>query len=152
MTMQLCFYGNAYALVERNSVGDVISLIPLMSANMDVRLEGKKIVYRYQRDHEYANFSQREIFHLKGLVLMAWWGCLRLPMRANLRVLRSQWRISSVSFTLTARSLQAFNHGRKVLTKEQRGQVEENFKEIAGGPVKNASGYWKPIFRHTTSA
>lgn len=26
MTMQLCFYGNAYALIERNSVGDVINL------------------------------------------------------------------------------------------------------------------------------
>jgi phage portal protein BeeE len=31
MTMQLCFYGNAYALIERNSVGDVMPL-PLMSA------------------------------------------------------------------------------------------------------------------------
>jgi phage portal protein BeeE len=42
MTMQLCFYGNAYALVDRNSAGDVISLLPLQSANMDVKLVGKK--------------------------------------------------------------------------------------------------------------
>ncbi|MDF3681049.1 phage portal protein, partial [Enterobacter hormaechei] len=66
MTMQLCFYGNAYALVDRNSAGDVISLLPLQSANMDVKLVGKKVFYRYQRDSEYANFSQKEIFHLKG--------------------------------------------------------------------------------------
>ncbi|MCV5216606.1 phage portal protein, partial [Escherichia coli] len=56
MTMQLCFYGNAYALVDRNSAGDVISLLPLQSANMDVKLVGKKVVYRYQRDSEYADF------------------------------------------------------------------------------------------------
>lgn len=41
MTMQLCFYGNSYALAERNRSGDVISLLPLLSANMDVRMEGK---------------------------------------------------------------------------------------------------------------
>ena len=66
MTMQLCFYGNAYALVERNGAGDVISLLPLQSANMDVKLVGKRLVYRYQRDSEFADFSQKEIFHLKG--------------------------------------------------------------------------------------
>ncbi|MDF2644185.1 MAG: poly(3-hydroxybutyrate) depolymerase, partial [Pseudomonas sp.] len=38
MTMQLCYYGNAYAHIERNGAGDVISLLPLMSVNMDVRL------------------------------------------------------------------------------------------------------------------
>jgi hypothetical protein len=35
-----------------------------------------------------------------------------------------------------------------VLTEQQRSQVEENFKEIAGGPVKNASGFWKRAFPH----
>ncbi len=43
MTMQLCFYGNSYALAERNRSGDVISLLPLLSANMDVRMEGKNL-------------------------------------------------------------------------------------------------------------
>ncbi|WP_311746479.1 phage portal protein, partial [Proteus penneri] len=66
MTMQLCFYGNAFALIERNKVGDVISLLPLLSANMDVCMEGKNIIYKYQRDHEFAKFKQHEIFHLKG--------------------------------------------------------------------------------------
>jgi hypothetical protein len=108
MTMQLCFYGNAYALVERNSVGDVISLIPLMSANMDVRLEGKRLFIAISVTMNTPTSRSGKYFTLKGLVLMAWWGCLRLPMRANLRVLRSQWRISSVSFTLTARSLRSF--------------------------------------------
>lgn len=55
MTMQLCAYGNAYAHVERNSVGDVISLLPLMSANMDVRLDGKNVIYWYRRDSEYRS-------------------------------------------------------------------------------------------------
>jgi capsid portal protein len=35
-----------------------------------------------------------------------------------------------------AKSPKLLTTGDKVLTKEQRGQLEENFKEIAGGPVK----------------
>ena len=54
--MQLCFYGNAYALIERNKIGDVISLLPLLSANMDVRMEGEVL---------FINIS--EIMNLRNL-------------------------------------------------------------------------------------
>lgn len=136
MTMQLCFYGNAYALIERNAVGDVVSLLPLMSANMDVRLEGKKLVYRYQRDTEYANFSQREIFHLKGFGFN---GLVGLSPIAH------ACKSAGVAVAMEDQQRDFFANGAKspqllktdkVLTKEQRAQVEDNFKEIAGGPVK----------------
>ncbi|WP_336803878.1 phage portal protein [Erwinia aphidicola] len=136
MTMQLCFYGNAYALIERNAVGDVVSLLPLMSANMDVRLEGKKLVYRYQRDTEYANFSQREIFHLKGFGFN---GLVGLSPIAH------ACKSAGVAVAMEDQQRDFFANGAKspqllktdkVLTKEQRAQLEENFKEIAGGPVK----------------
>lgn len=136
MTMQLCFYGNAYALIERNAVGDVVSLLPLMSANMDVRLEGKKLVYRYQRDTEYANFSQRDIFHLKGFGFN---GLVGLSPIAH------ACKSAGVAVAMEDQQRDFFANGAKspqllktdkVLTKEQRAQLEENFKEIAGGPVK----------------
>lgn len=136
MTMQLCFYGNAYALIERNAVGDVVSLLPLMSANMDVRLEGKKLVYRYQRDTEYANFSQRDIFHLKGFGFN---GLVGLSPIAH------ACKSAGVAVAMEDQQRDFFANGAKspqllktdkVLTKEQRAQVEDNFKEIAGGPVK----------------
>lgn len=136
MTMQLCFYGNAYALIERNSVGDVVSMIPLMSANMDVRLEGKKLVYRYQRDTEYANFAHKDIFHLKGFGFN---GLVGLSPIAH------ACKSAGVAVAMEDQQRDFFANGAKspqllktdkVLTQEQRTQVEANFKEIAGGPVK----------------
>ncbi|WP_193109110.1 phage portal protein [Klebsiella aerogenes] len=139
MTMQLCAYGNAYAHVERNSIGDVISMVPLMSANMEVRLSdnGQKIIYRYRRDTEYAEFSQKEIFHLKGFGFNGLTGLSPLAFSAKSAGVAIAMEDNQREFFANgAKSPQILMTDGKVLTKEQRGQLEENFKEIAGGPVK----------------
>lgn len=139
MTMQLCAYGNAYAHVERNGVGDVISMAPLMSANMEVRLSdnGKNIIYRYRRDTEYADFSQKEIFHLKGFGFNGLTGLSPLAFSAKSAGVAIAMEDNQREFFANgAKSPQILMTDGKVLTKEQRGQLEENFKEIAGGPVK----------------
>ncbi|HFJ7157007.1 TPA: phage portal protein [Escherichia coli] len=137
MTMQLCFYGNAYALVDRNSAGDVISLLPLQSANMDVKLVGKKVVYRYQRDSEYADFSQKEIFHLKGFGFTGLVGLSPIAFACKSAGVAVAMEDQQRDFFANgAKSPQILSTGEKVLTEQQRSQVEENFKEIAGGPVK----------------
>ena len=139
MTMQLCAYGNAYAHVVRNSVGDVISMVPLMSANMEVRLSdnGKNIIYRYRRDTEYADFSQKEIFHLKGFGFNGLTGLSPLAFSAKSAGVAIAMEDNQREFFANgAKSPQILMTDGKVLTKEQRGQLEENFKEIAGGPVK----------------
>jgi len=137
MTMQLCFYGNAYALLERNAAGDVISLLPLLSANMDVRLEGKKIVYRYKRDREYANFQQKEIFHLKGFGFNGLVGLSPIAHACKSAGVAVAMEDQQREFYANgAKSPKILTTGDKVLTKDQRSQLEENFREIAGGPVK----------------
>ncbi|WAT01514.1 phage portal protein [Rouxiella chamberiensis] len=137
MTMQLCFYGNAYALVERNSVGDVISLLPLQSANMDVKMVGKNLVYRYQRDAEYADFTQREIFHLKGFGFTGLVGLSPIAFACKTAGVAVAMEDQQRDFFANgAKSPQILSTGDKVLAKEQRDQLQENFKEIAGGPVK----------------
>lgn len=137
MTMQLCFYGNAYALIERNGAGDVISLLPLMSANMDVRLEGKRIVYRYRRDSEYANFQQKEILHLKGFGFNGLVGLSPIAHAGKSAGVAVAMEDQQRDFYANgAKSPKILSVGDRVMTKEQRDQVEENFKEIAGGPVK----------------
>jgi HK97 family phage portal protein len=138
MTMQLCYYGNAYALIERNSVGDVISLVPLMSVNMDVRLEGKRVVYRYRRDNEYADFKQGEIFHLKGFGFNGLVGLSPIAFAAKTAGVAVAMEDQQRDFYANgAKSPQLLMTGEgKVLNKDQRAQVEENFKEISGGPVK----------------
>lgn len=137
MTMQLCFYGNAYALIERNGVGDVISLIPLMSANMDVRMVGKRIVYRYRRDTEYANFSQAEIFHLKGFGFNGLVGLSPIAFACKSAGVAIAMEDNQRDFFANgAKSPKILKTGGPVLTKEQRAQLNDNFAEISGGPVK----------------
>jgi HK97 family phage portal protein len=138
MTMQLCYYGNAYAHIERNSAGDVISLLPLMSVNMDVRLEDGRVVYRYKRDSEYANFNPAEIFHLKGFGFNGLVGLSPIAFAAKTAGVAVAMEDQQREFYANgAKSPQLLMTGDgKVLNKEQRAQLEENFKEISGGPVK----------------
>ncbi|TDV54630.1 HK97 family phage portal protein [Pseudomonas graminis] len=137
MTMQLCFYGNAYALIERNVAGDVISLIPMMSVNMDVRMEGKRVIYKYRRDSEYAEFKQSEIFHLKGFGFNGLVGLSPIAFGAKTAGVAVAMEDQQRDFYANgAKSPQILSTGEKTLNKVQRDQVEENFKEISGGPVK----------------
>lgn len=137
MTMQLCFYGNAYALIERNTAGDVISLIPLLSVNMDVRLEGKRVVYRYKRDTEYAEFKQSEIFHLKGFGFNGLVGLSPIAFGAKTAGVAVAMEDQQRDFYANgAKSPQILSTGDKTLSEKQRNQLDENFKEISGGPVK----------------
>ncbi|HFN3785014.1 TPA: phage portal protein, partial [Enterobacter hormaechei] len=117
--------------------GDVISLLPLQSANMDVKLVGKKVVYRYQRDSEYADFSQREIFHLKGFGFTGLVGLSPIAFACKSAGVAVAMEDQQRDFFANgAKSPQLLMTGDKVLTEPQRNQIEENFKEIAGGPVK----------------
>lgn len=137
MTMQLCFYGNSYALAERNRSGDVISLLPLLSANMDVRMEGKNLIYKYQRDKEFAKFKHSEIFHLKGFGFNGLVGLSPIAHACKTAGTAVAMEDQQREFYANgAKSPKILTTGDKVLSKEQRTQVEENFKEIAGGPVK----------------
>jgi len=138
MTMQLAAYGNAYAVVERNRFGDVTSLLPLLSANMEVILnENKQIIYRYSRDGQVANFTQKEIFHLKGFGFNGLTGMSPLAYSAKAAGVAIAMEDNQRDFFQNgAKSPQILMTDGKVLTREQRNQLEENFKEIAGGPVK----------------
>jgi len=137
MTMQLCFYGNAYALIQRNSAGDVISLIPLLSVNMDVRMEDKRVVYRYRRDTEYAEFKQSDIFHLKGFGFNGLVGLSPIAFGAKTAGVAVAMEDQQRDFYANgAKSPQILSTGDKTLTEAQRDQLDVNFKEISGGPVK----------------
>lgn len=124
--------------MERNGTGDVISLVPLMSVNMDVRLEGKRIIYRYRRDTEYADFKQSDIFHLKGFGFNGLVGLSPIAFAAKTAGVAVAMEDQQRDFYANgAKSPQLLMTGEgKLLTTEQRNQVEANFKEISGGPVK----------------
>lgn len=137
MTMQLVLYGNAYALIERNREGTPISLIPLMAPNMDVKMEGKRLIFRYKRDKEYADFSRNDIFHLAGLGFNGMVGLSPIAFAAKTAGVAIAMEDQQRDFYANgAKSPKILTTGDKTLTKDQRAQVEENFREITGGPVR----------------
>ena len=72
----LLLYGNAYAQVIRNGMGEIIALYPLMPNKMTVdRDENGKLYYSYQRSNDEALKSKestvilqpRDVLHIPGL-------------------------------------------------------------------------------------
>lgn len=60
--------GNAYALITRNSDGEIISLEPLNPDQVNVFIdENSNIIYTYYKDGEVYNFLSDQIIHWKGL-------------------------------------------------------------------------------------
>lgn len=139
MTMNLAAYGNAYALVQRNSAGDVIMMMPLQAARMVVSLspDGKKVQYIYTRDGEKATFQQKEIFHIKGFGFNGLVGLSPLAFATKAAGVAVAMEDNQRDFYANgAKSPQILMTDGKVLSREQRNQLEQNFKDIAGGPVE----------------
>lgn len=138
MTMQLCFYGNSYALIERNKAGDIISLLPMKSANMDVKLDDKgELVYEYKRDGKMARFKHHEIFHLKGFGFTGLTGLSPIAFATQSVGVSVAMEDQQREFYANgAKQPKILTTGNAVLTKEQRAQVEQNFEEISSGPVR----------------
>ncbi|VFR96516.1 Phage portal protein [plant metagenome] len=137
MTMQLALYGNAYALIERNGAGDVISLFPLLSVNMDVRMEKGKLVYKYQRASEYVVYGQKDIFHLVGQGFNGYVGLSPIAFASKTSGVAIAMEDQQRDFYANgAKSPKILTTGGKILDREQREAVEKNFAEITGGPVR----------------
>lgn len=136
MTMQLCFYGNAYAYIDRNASGDVVALSPLQSTKMDVRVEDGNVIYRYHHDGQRADYSQSEIFHLKGFGFTGLVGLSPIAYAANTAGVAIAMEDQQRSFYANgAKSPKILMTGDKLLDKQQRESLERNFKDISSGPV-----------------
>lgn len=136
MTMQLAFYGNAYARIERNSSGDVVSLLPLQSAKMDVSLtDNGDVQFIYSSEGRKKTYTQDEIFHLKGFGFNGLVGLSPVAYAV---------RSAGIAVAMEDQQHDFYANGAKspkilmtdqILTDEQRDQVGENFKEISNGPA-----------------
>lgn len=134
MVAQDALHGNAYALIQKNGRGEIIGLMPLMSAQMEVTLkaEGGDILYRYNNGRETRVFEESQIWHLRsmgnGII-----GYSPLSFGRN-----------SIGIGLAAegRMSKIFANGAKpagilqtneVLKPDQRKAIKENFNEMAEG-------------------
>lgn len=67
MSLNRFLRGNAYALISRDSYGNLVSLVPLSSDQMDVAVIEGEPVYQYYKDGQMRVFAADKIFHWKGL-------------------------------------------------------------------------------------
>lgn len=65
-TLNQALRGNAYALIERRSTGDVASLYPLPAANVEVRRTDGVVEYGYPDRGKVEWYPSEKIWHHKG--------------------------------------------------------------------------------------
>jgi HK97 family phage portal protein len=132
VVMQLVLHGNAYCLIDRNG-GRITSLMPLMSAQMEVELLADgSYVYRYQTDATQAIFAPESIWHLKmmgnGLV--------------GLSVLEFQRNTLGIAQAAEEATTKIYRNGAKpsgvlsfdrALTPQQRDMIRANFDGLTSG-------------------
>lgn len=136
MTMQLCFYGNAYAYIDRNSSGEVIAIHPLQSTKMDVLRKNGKVVYKYYRDNLYVEYDKKDIFHLKGFGFTGLVGLSPIAYATKTAAVAVAMEDQQRSFYANgAKSPKILTTGDNVLSADQRKNLAKNFEEITSGPV-----------------
>lgn len=134
LMLNLLTSGNAFAEIERNVVGDIIALNPLLATKMDVeRLDDGTILYKYLTDKGVLIYDQTKIFHLR---LFGWSGLVGLSPIA--------YGAQGMGLALAAEEYGARFYGQgarpsgflmidRVLTPEQREKLREQFDDIHEG-------------------
>lgn len=133
LVYQLTMMGNDYSLIHRNKQKDIVMLEPLMSPQMQVTLlDSGALEYRYNDGTTTKVYTEDQIWHNKlfgnGVIGMS-------PL---------SYARQSLAIGLSAEDAVAkvyANGGKpsgvlssdKVLTKDQRGKIKENFDELANG-------------------
>lgn len=133
LVLNLVTWGNAYVLITRNGQGDIISLLPLMSAQMQVRLlDDGTVTYQYTSSAGVSVYAESSIWHIKlfgnGII-----GLSPLGYATNSIAIAqaSEDRVSAV-----------FRNGAKptgvlmvdaALNREQRAEIRQSFADLAEG-------------------
>lgn len=68
MVSHACLYGNAYAVIERNTRGQVVGLAPVEPAYVQVNLtESGRVAYRITSNNTDVALPSEDILHIRGL-------------------------------------------------------------------------------------
>lgn len=132
LMLNLVCHGNAYCLIQRSG-GQVVGLLPLMTAQMETRLlHDGAVVHIYSRESGVDVLADESVWHLKlmgnGIVGLSPMdharNALGIAQAAETRVSRLYRNGGKPTGILTID---------KALTTEQRKQVRSNFAELAEG-------------------
>lgn len=133
MTVSQDLWGNAYARIFRNSVGNVIALEPMDSESMTVaRLENGALQYRYCKGGKTTKYDEAEILHFKGFSLDGLVGLS--PIRYAADTLGGQMDANSSAAREFKNGLKAggfLKTGERVLTEKQRADLKAGLFEFS---------------------
>ena len=133
MTVSQDLWGNAYARIFRNSVGNVIALEPMDSESMTVaRLEDGALQYRYCKGGKTTQYAETEILHFKGFSLDGLVGLS--PIRYAADTLGGQMDANSSAAREFKNGLKAggfLKTGERVLTEKQRADLKAGLFEFS---------------------
>lgn len=135
MQVNLSSWGNAYADIEKSSSGQVISMTPLLAANMDVIQDPSTgdVNYHYRTREGILVYPAENILHLK---LFGWGGLVGLSPVA--------YAAQSMGLSLAGEEYGAryFGNGARpsgflmypgTLKPDQRKRLRENFEDLHEG-------------------
>lgn len=127
MVASLDLWGNAYALIFKNGVGDVIALEPLNPEFMQViRSADGAIAYRYTENNQIFYYLDDEVLHIKGFTLDGLIGLS--PIQYQSQVMGHQMDANNASNHEFKNNLKAGGvlTSPTILTEEQREALREN--------------------------
>lgn len=132
MVSSVDLWGNAYAEIVRNGVGDVIALNPLNSAKMHItRHENGELQYRYKNGTEKV-YSENEILHLKGFSLDGILGLSPIQYAAHtVGMQRAAEKAATNEFNNTTRIGGWVEVGDRKLSPEQRERLQKYLDEYS---------------------
>ncbi len=141
MIASLELWGNAYALISRNKVGQVVSLEPFNPEYMSVSrsLDGV-ISYEYRETRQQATYTEDVILHIKGFSLDGLIGLSPIKYQADVMGGQIDANQSANNEWKNGLKVGGFlETGEKTLTKEQRNRLRKNLAEFA--QVENQGKY-----------
>jgi len=130
---QLAFRGNAYTLIDRDSSGQIISLLPLMTSQVETILNTDgSISHKYYTSGEVITYSARNIWHLKlfgnGIIGLSPLDQARNSLGISLGAEESVNRLSNSGFKQGG--ILSID---KILNKDQRLKMKEKFDDLSTG-------------------
>lgn len=130
---QQAFRGNAYSLIERDSSGQIISLLPLMTSQVETVLNADgNVVYRYYSSGLVNTFTSDNIWHLKlfgnGVVGLSPLDQARNSLGISIGAEESVNRLANSNFKQGG-----VLSVDRILKNDQRAAIKANFNDIASG-------------------
>lgn len=132
MMMNLVLRGNAYARIERDAKGEVVSLWPMHADQVEVEIIKGEVVYLYKIDDNIAALAPENVLHIKGMGN----GTLGLSRLEYMRATTSE-----VANSAAAANKMFASNGKatgvlmvdNVLSPQQREAIKLNFADMQSG-------------------